>query len=190
MQYIRNDNVRSETNSVANTRNSRAMSARYSLGSKQRAIFEALTSFDINKLKVILQRVELIDSLSLPSLYDEDGHNLLHRAAYDNAFKCTEFLISFYKQRLAQYLQEQECHRQGKPNPEDLDAETLNRIKSDVRQKIAEWINTPSRSEQGFYPLHFASFHGSIRLIKLLMRNKADCNVKTREGINMRHVAA
>ena len=80
------------------------MSTRYSLASKQRSIFEALTSFDINKLKVILQRIDIEDSLGLPNLYDSDGHNLLTRAAYDNASKCTAFLIDYYKERLGQYL--------------------------------------------------------------------------------------
>lgn len=93
--------IKTNSSVAGGTRNNRAMSAKYSLKTKQKAIFEALTSFDINKLKVILQRVELLDSLSLNELYDEDGQNLLHRAAYDNAFKCSEYLITFYKQRLA-----------------------------------------------------------------------------------------
>lgn len=45
----------------------------------------------------MLQRIELMDSLSLPDLYDEDGHNLLHRAAYDNTFRISECLITYYK---------------------------------------------------------------------------------------------
>lgn len=73
------------------------MSTKYTLKQKQKQIFEALTSFDINKLKVMLQRIELMDSLSLPDLYDEDGHNLLHRAAYDNTFRISECLITYYK---------------------------------------------------------------------------------------------
>ena len=59
----------------------------------------------------MLQRIELQDSLSLPELYDEDGHNLLHRAAYDNTFRISEFLITYYKQRLAQHLKNIECER-------------------------------------------------------------------------------
>ena len=75
-----------------------------SLKSKQKQIFDALSSFDINRLKTILQRVELQDSLTIRELIDEDGHNLLHRAAYDNTFRISEFLITYYKQRLAQSL--------------------------------------------------------------------------------------
>ena len=83
-------------------------STKITLKGKQKAIFEALSSFDINKLKSILQRVELSDSLTLPDLVDEDGHNLLHRAAYDNTFRISEFLITYYKQRLAQHLRNEE----------------------------------------------------------------------------------
>ncbi len=82
------------------------MSSKYTLKTKQKAIFEALSSFDINKLKSILQRIELADSLNLPDLFDDDGHNLLHRAAYDNTFRISEYLIMYYKQRLAQHLKQ------------------------------------------------------------------------------------
>lgn len=81
-------------------------------------------------------------------------------------------------------------HRYGKSSPEQLSIDIVNNIKQEVRGKVADWINTASSSEQGFYPLHFASFHGNVQLIKLLMRNKADFRVKTNEGINMLHVAA
>ena len=121
---------------------------------------------------------------------DDDGHNLLHRAAYDNTFRISEFLITYYKQRLAQHLKNVEMERFGLSHPDQLNQDSINNIKAEVRKNVANWINTPSRSDQGFYPLHFASFHGNIQLIKLLMRNKADFRVKTSEGINMLHVAA
>jgi hypothetical protein len=44
--------------------------------------------------------------MGLPDLFDEDGHNLLHRAAYDNTFRISEYLITYYKQRLAQHLKQ------------------------------------------------------------------------------------
>ena len=80
--------------------------------------------------------------------------------------------------------------RYNKRSPDQLSVDVMNNIKLEVRRNVSKWINTPSQSEQGFYPLHFASFHGNIQLIKLLMRNKADFTVKTNEGINMLHVAA
>jgi len=77
-----------------------------------------------------------------------------------------------------------------KQSVDQLSSDVVQKLKQEVRKKVAEWINTPAKTEQGYYPLHFASFHGNIQLIKLLMRNKSDYKVKTREGINMLHVAA
>ena len=65
-------------------------------------LFEALSSFDINKMKSILQRINLKDSVeNLTDLMDDEGNNLLHRAAYDNTFRIIEYLINYYKQRVA-----------------------------------------------------------------------------------------
>ena len=94
------------------------MSAKYTLKTKQKAIFEALSSFDINKLQSILKRIELEDSLQITELMDDDGHNLLHRAAYDNTFRISEYLITWYKKQLAQYLKLQEMEKQGKDSPD------------------------------------------------------------------------
>lgn len=61
-------------------------------------LFEALSSFDINKMKSILQRISLKDSVeNLTDLMDDEGNNLLHRAAYDNTFRIIEYLINYYK---------------------------------------------------------------------------------------------
>ena len=131
-----------------------------------------------------------MDSLNITDLYDEEGNNLLHRAAYDNTFRISEYLILYYKQRLAQHLKNIEMERHGAASPDQLPSDVKSNIKYAVRNSVATWINTPARTDQGFYPLHFASFHGNIPLIKLLMRNKADCRAQTVEGINMLHVAA
>jgi len=89
---------------VAAAGNKSMNNGKWTLKLKQKYIFDALSSFDINKLKSILQKIELEDSLTINELMDEDGHNLLHRAAYDNTFRISEFLITYYKQRLAQHL--------------------------------------------------------------------------------------
>ena len=78
---------------------------------------------------------------------DEDGHNLLHRAAYDNTFRISEFLINYYKQRMAQHLKNEEMERYGKTSADQLNSEVVNNIKNEVRRSVANWINTPSQSE-------------------------------------------
>lgn len=103
-----------------------------------------------------------MDSLNLPELVDDHGHNLLHRAAYDNTFRISEYIITYYKQRLAQHLKQRHCERFGISNPDQLSVDAINQIKLEVREHVSKWINTPTAFEQGFYPLHYASFHGNV----------------------------
>ena len=153
-------------------------------------IFECLASFDINKLINILTKIELEESLDIVKLMDDGGHTLIHKAAYDNTYRISDYLIQFYKQRYAKYLR-LKVHEQRKiPETQQLEPEVLNNIKREVRKAVAVWINTQSNSDEGFYPLHFASFHGNVKLIKLLVKNGADIWVKNKQGINMLHVAA
>ena len=59
-----------------------------------------------------------------------------------------------------------------------------------MRETIREWVNFPSRGDEGFYPLHFASFHGNVKLIQLLVKCGANVFARNKQGINMLHVAA
>jgi len=45
---------------------------------------------------------------------------------------------------------------------------------------LKEWINRPSRGEEGFTSLHFASFHGNIPLIKMLIKYGANIEAKNK----------
>ena len=177
-------------NATVDSQFMRIVTSKYTLQSKQSSIFEALSSFDINKLMSILNKIEVQDSLQIVTLTDDSGHTLIHRAAYDNTYRISEYLIQFYKQRLSSHLRQKEAERGNDLSAENLNEETLNNIKREVRKMVAQWINTPSKSEEGFYPLHFASFHGNVKLIKLLVRNGANIWVKNKQGINMLHVAA
>ena len=139
----------------------------------------------------ILNKIDVLDSLKIVEITDESGHTLIHRAAYDNTYRISEYLITFYKQRLSARMREKEAKRSGNDlDPNDLNQETLNNIKREVRKMVSVWINTPSKSDEGFFPLHFASFHGNVKLIKLLVKNGANIWVKNKQGINMLHVAA
>lgn len=51
-------------------------------------------------------------------------------------------------------------------------------------------MNLQSRGEEGFTALHFASFHGNIRIIKLLVKHGANVFVQNKQDINLLHVAA
>ena len=57
-------------------------------------------------------------------------------------------------------------------------------------EQLKEWINLTSRGEEGFTALHYASFHGNIKILKLLTKYGANINVKNKQDINLLHVAA
>jgi ankyrin repeat protein len=59
-----------------------------------------------------------------------------------------------------------------------------------VKEVLKDWINKPSKGEEGFCALHFASFHGNVKLIKLLVASGANIYAKNKQGINMLHVGA
>ena len=74
-----------------------------------------------------------------------------------------------------------------------LTIDSLTVIKAEVRRSVRAWINAPTIStgaNEGFYALHYASFHGNSKLIKMLVKNGADPFAKNKSGINMLHVAA
>jgi Ankyrin repeat len=61
-----------------------------------------------------------------------------------------------------------------------LDRETGNQLIKKVRIAIKEWVNIPSKGDEGFYPLHFAAFHGNVKLIKLLIKCGANISAKNK----------
>ena len=55
------------------------------------------------------------------------------------------------------------------------------------KEDFNSFIN--SRTNKGQTPLHYASFIGDIKLIKLLIQNGADISIKTNNNFNMIHLA-
>jgi hypothetical protein len=55
---------------------------------------------------------------------------------------------------------------------------------------LKDWINQHSKGEEGFTALHFAAFHGNMRIIKLLMSYGSNVYAKNKQEINMLHVAS
>jgi len=85
--------------------------------------------------------------------------------------------VSFVKDTL-------ETQYRVKEQKEDLETNAL------ITLDLKSWVNAPSENDEGFYPLHYASFHGNHALIKLLVDNGADIMAKNKQGINMMHVGA
>jgi hypothetical protein len=55
--------------------------------------------------------MELRKSLERVNLQDENGYTVLHSAAYFNTFKIADFLITFFRKRLAQFLKRRETSK-------------------------------------------------------------------------------
>jgi palmitoyltransferase len=56
-------------------------------------------------------------------------------------------------------------------------------------QQMRDWINFKTE-EDGFAPLHFASFRGNLNMIEMLLNNGSDMKQENNFGINVLHVAA
>jgi len=116
---------------------------------------------------------------------------LLHSSAYYNTFKIAELILAFFKKRFGTYLRLRYLKKHNLPrNTQNIERSEIDKIKEQVKKVVEDWINYPSKGEEGFYPLHFASFHGNVKLLKLLIQNGANINARNKQGINMLHVAA
>ena len=59
------------------------------------------------------------------------------------------------------------------------------------RQNLLDrWVNKPTIGDEGFTPLHFASFHGNLTMIKYLISIGGNPKTANRHSINLMHVAA
>jgi len=58
------------------------------------------------------------------------------------------------------------------------------------KESVANYINLNGHGDDGFTSLHFASFHGNIKLIRYLVHHGANSFAVNWQGINMIHVAA
>jgi hypothetical protein len=94
-----------------------------------KSIYHAIMTFDLDKLQRILNNLEIRKSLEIVNLVDEAGHNVLHSAAYYNTAKIGEFLVSFFKKRLVNYLKEKHLMKKGLTSQDELDQESLEAIK-------------------------------------------------------------
>eukprot|EP00349_Pseudokeronopsis_sp_Brazil_P002566 CAMPEP_0202959490 /NCGR_PEP_ID=MMETSP1396-20130829/3674_1 /ASSEMBLY_ACC=CAM_ASM_000872 /TAXON_ID= /ORGANISM="Pseudokeronopsis sp., Strain Brazil" /LENGTH=48 /DNA_ID= /DNA_START= /DNA_END= /DNA_ORIENTATION= len=47
-------------------------------------------------------------------------------------------------------------------------------------ETLKEWINQHSKGDEGFTALHFASFHGNMKNIRLLLKYGANIHAKNK----------
>jgi len=130
----------------------------------------------------------------------------MHYAAYKNIERACEILINFFLNEKEDQIpkvneegEEPQLTNGGSGETGEEEAEKLaqkeveltKRKERDLkRRQLTKWINLNSAGEDGFTGLHFASFHGNMVLIKLLIKHGANIFSKNRQGLNLLHVAA
>jgi ankyrin repeat protein len=60
----------------------------------------------------------------------------------------------------------------------------------DRQDLLSKWVNKQTEGEEGFTPMHFASFHGNMTMIRYLISKGANVYATNKHNINMLHVAA
>jgi len=133
--------------------------------SDEKALFICISILDIGRLGELIAKYPLEKQAQLTSVFDESGYTLIHAAAYYNSWRILEMLLKIVY-------------------------DALKLMEQDAEMEIKKWVNMPTSSDEGFYPLHFSSFHGNPKLIELLVAAGANINVKNKQGINLLHVGA
>lgn len=91
------------------------------------------------------------DRIDITKIFDRSGHSPLHYAAYKNLHKVCSILIQFVL-GLDQV--------KGATGGTGMQVDLKNIPKARLEQ-LQNWINLPSKGDECFTALHFASFHGN-----------------------------
>jgi palmitoyltransferase len=102
-----------------------------------------------------------------------DNVTILHSACVFDNYKIVKIIVELTKKRL-------------KLTPEF----SLSNEEKEKNEKIFKnFINSKTQTEY-LTPLHYASFRGNLKVMKLLISNHADINALSLNGLNMLHKAA
>ena len=102
-----------------------------------------------------------------------DDITLLHSACVSDNFKLVKLIIESTKKRL-NLISENSLSKEEKINNENI---------------FKDFINAKTETEH-LTALHYASFRGNIKIIKILIQNSANVQALTYNGLNMLHKGA
>ena len=112
------------------------------------------------------------DKVEITCIYDKSGYTPIHYAAYKNIEKAVEIIIRFI---LSDDEDKQNAFVNGGSG--ETDGIHIYKEQKEARKaKLRSWINSISLGDDGFTALHFASFHGNMQMIKLLVKHGANIN--------------
>ena len=107
-------------------------------------------------------------------IYDKSGYTPIHYAAYKNIDRAVDIIIKFALSEDSDRLQSILPNAGSGETDDDAQKEKECFSKSQRKSRVKNWINSISKGDDGFTALHFASFHGNMSMIKMLVKNGAD----------------
>ena len=154
----------------------RANSRRLSYLSRQKYVPPEIDS--VFQLAIYEKYKELSDyildkKIEIWKIKKGDDITLLHSACVSDNFKLVKLIIESTKKRL-NLISENSLSKEEKINNENI---------------FKDFINAKTETEH-LTALHYASFRGNIKIIKILIQNFANVQALTYNGLNMLHKGA
>ncbi|KRX03078.1 Ankyrin repeat-containing domain [Pseudocohnilembus persalinus] len=122
-----------------------------------------------NNVDEIQEMLQFDMEIDIVKLVDIKGYSLIHKCCLNSN---KELLMIFLN-----YAKQYQLSKQKEQN------------KDKVMLVIRDWLNL-KEIQEGFTALHLASFKGSLKTIQLLVENGADIYLKSKQGLNVIHLAA
>lgn len=129
---------------------------------EEKMIYKYIQRCETEELKKHLEITT--NKFELTEIYDRSGYSPIHYAAFKNIDDICYILCDYILKR--------------KPSGSGLDKDSKLEHLQKNKVILREWINQPSKGEEGFTCLHFATFHGNMKLIRYLVSEGADIYAK------------
>jgi len=144
---------------------------------EEKFIFKHIQRMNFAELEKHLRSTR--DKFDIMQIYDKSGYTPIHYAAYKNIDRAVEIIIKF--------VLSEEFDRTGHMNGGSGETEgsvigdsLLQSTRSKRKERLRVWLNSISRGDDGFTALHFASFHGNMTMIRMLVKHGADIHAQNK----------
>ena len=107
-----------------------------------------------------------------------EENNLLHKIAMSGFNRGLELVVKFALERGL---------RPPKDEEKSLPQAALARER---KLTLKNWINQFTRGQEKFTPLHLATFHGNLTMIRFLIKHGADLNQQNPSKLSLIHLSA